>query len=245
MAARRSWRISRGVDMFSGESPVGSRKRVPRSSKDAAFLFMALVSWVVVSPTARPRAEIARLSDPSKAACSRSRLDRVMPSSRREGAPPRATSESIFFIVVNPSRSRLWSITTRVAANLEMEAIARGWSGLRAKISRPLSRSTTSAPSDSTLGRLPFTATTCFSKRAFFLANGFLPWVFFAGLILSLAFAVFLGAGLPLGLPFDLPGESLATVAWAAGAAAGANSGMQHAATSSRIFGAGGTDAAG
>jgi hypothetical protein len=46
-------------------------------------------------------------------------------------------------------------------------------------------------------------------------------------------------------LPFDLPEDGLAAAACAPGAAAGANSGTQHAATSSRILGAEGTGGAG
>src|SRR5208283_4841909 len=119
------------------------------------------------------------------------------------------------------------------------------WSGLRTKISCPLSMSTTRAPSDCTLGRLPLTAATCFSRKTFFLAAGFLPRVLCAALPLGFFFAFFPGAGLPLFLLFDLPEDGLAAAACAPRAALGARNGRQHAARSSRTLGTEGTGGAG
>ena len=60
------------------------------------WLAMAAANSVADSPTARPSAETARLSEPSSAACSRSLLLRVRPSTRR-------TSPSIHW-----TRRRCW-----------------------------------------------------------------------------------------------------------------------------------------
>ena len=97
-----------------------------------ALAVIAAASCVPDSFTARPSAGIARLSEPISAAWSRSRFDSVIPSSRRDFAPPRATSRSALAIVDSPSSSSPLSITTSVAASFEIEAIGRSLSGLRA-----------------------------------------------------------------------------------------------------------------
>ena len=98
----------------------------------APCAFIAAVSCAGVSFTARPSAGMARLSEPISAACSRSRFDSVIPSSRRDCAPPLATSMSLLLIVDSPSSSSPLSTTTSVAASLEIEAMGRSLSGLRA-----------------------------------------------------------------------------------------------------------------
>jgi hypothetical protein len=139
----------------------------------------------------------ARLSEPSRAAC----RDRGWTGSclragaiwRRRGPRPRRA----FLMVVSPSRSRLWSITVRVAASFEIEAMARGLSGRRANSSCPVSRSMTSAPMDCTLGWLPFIATTCFSE--WWCLGGLLAFADFLPLFLLLL------SFLPLALADFLP----------------------------------------
>ena len=94
--------------------------------------FIAEVSCPGVSFTARPSAGMARLSEPISAECRRSRLESVSPSNSRERAPPFATSTSFLLIVDSPSSSTPFSATTSVAASLEIEAMGRSLSGLRA-----------------------------------------------------------------------------------------------------------------
>ena len=65
---------SQAVLTLPGSIPTGPRKRVLRSPMRRAFSFIACTSAVECSPTARPRAETARLSEAINAACSRSRL---------------------------------------------------------------------------------------------------------------------------------------------------------------------------
>ena len=142
---------SRGVDMLLTDKPVGSRNRVFFSPSSLAFAFIALASWAGFSFTPRPSAGTARLSDPIIAACSRSRFDSVMPSSNRDFAPFFATSTSVLLIVDRPSSSSPLSITTSIAASLEIEAIGRSRSGLCAYTTTPVS-SITSEPSACTLG---------------------------------------------------------------------------------------------
>ena len=132
MTARSILIVSRGVETLLGDRPVGSKKRVFLRPSARALAFMAAVSCDGDSLTARPSAGMARLSEPMSAACSRSRFDSVMPSSRRERAPPRATSMSVFSIVDRPSSSRPLSAIVSVAASFEIEAMGRSLSGLRA-----------------------------------------------------------------------------------------------------------------
>jgi hypothetical protein len=124
--------VSRGVETFSLDRPVASRKRVCLRPSALAFAVMAAASCGGDSLTARPSAGMARLSDPMSAACRRSRFDSVMAPARRERAPPRATSMSVRLMVESPSRSRPRSATTSAAASLEIEAMGRSPSGRRA-----------------------------------------------------------------------------------------------------------------
>jgi len=135
--------ISRGVDTFPVDRPVGSWKRVFLRPSARALAFMAAVSCGGVSFTERPSAGMARLSDPMSAEWSRSRFDSVIPSSSRERAPPLAISMSPLLMVESPSSSTPFSATTSVAASLEMEAMGRSLSAFLANTVRPVSSTTT------------------------------------------------------------------------------------------------------
>ena len=109
-----------------------------------ALAFIAATSCAGSSPTARPSAGTARLSDAISAACSRSRLVNDMPI----GQPRARAADRDLLIAVDHRRRRVevelahGSSTTSIAISFEIDAIGRTASAFFMYSSSPVVRST-------------------------------------------------------------------------------------------------------